>query len=69
MPSVDAGTVVFVGGFVAGLFWFAAGLAWVAAAGVPGVTGLVWALVSLGAAFLIGAVLIAVAVRLSGDRR
>lgn len=62
--DVTPGTVLFVGGFVAGLFWFAALLAFVAAGGsLPVVRALAAALAALGVAFLVGAVVVALLVR------
>ena len=58
MTDLDPGTALFVGGFVAALFWFAAGLTWVAAGAVTGVSALVAALAGLGVLFLLGGVAI-----------
>jgi hypothetical protein len=49
--EVDAGTALFVGGFVAVICWFAALLTWFAGGGTRVVTGLALALVALGCVF------------------
>jgi hypothetical protein len=62
--DVTPGAVLFVGGFVAGLFWFAALLAFVAAGdSLPIVGALANALAALGAVFLLGAAGLALLVR------
>jgi hypothetical protein len=54
---LDPKMALFVGVFVAALFWFAAVLVYVAAGGlVPAVTGLATALAGLGGVFLLAAV-------------
>lgn len=56
----DSGFALFVGGFVAVLFWLAAGLVVAAAPADPLLDGLVFALVGLGGLFLLGGGLLAV---------
>ena len=56
----DPGFALFVGGFVAVLFWLAAGLVVVAAPADPLLDGLVFALAGLGGLFLLGGGLLAV---------
>jgi hypothetical protein len=64
--DVTPGTALFVGGFVAGLFWFAALLAFLAAGGsLPVVRALAAALAGLGAVFLAGGVVVALLVRIA----
>ncbi|SFR41991.1 hypothetical protein [Halogeometricum limi] len=67
MPAddyLDPWTALFVGGFVAALFWFAAGLAFVAAGDVlPTVRAFSLVFVGLGGAFLLAGVVVAAVLR------
>jgi hypothetical protein len=63
--DVDAGTALFVGGFVAAICLFAALLTWVAGGGRRVVTGLSLALAALGCVFALLGVGVALAVRQS----
>jgi hypothetical protein len=63
---LDPQTALFVGGFVAVLFWFAAGLAFVAAGDVlPVVRAFALGFVALGALFLLAGVALAAALHRS----
>jgi hypothetical protein len=62
---LDPKMAVFVGVFVAALFWFAAVLVFVAGGGlVPAVNGLAAALAGLGGLFLFAALVLAAVARL-----
>ncbi|MGM0590250.1 MAG: hypothetical protein ACQETI_01255 [Halobacteriota archaeon] len=61
VDQLTPGTAIFVGGFVAALFWFAALLTYVAGSGVSEVQGLAVGLGALGGVFLAIGVVVAVA--------
>ncbi|ELZ26468.1 hypothetical protein C474_20009 [Halogeometricum pallidum JCM 14848] len=67
MPAddyLDSQTALFVGGFVAVLFWFAAGLAFVAGGdALPVVRAFALGFVGLGALFFLIGVVVAAALR------
>jgi hypothetical protein len=71
-PSVadafDPGFALFVGGFVAVLFWLAAGLVLAVGPASPVLDGLVFALAGLGGLFLLGGGLLAAALWLLAGR-